>query len=262
MPDTSRTADELKALFPDNALRSIHPSAMRDFIESLKNPVTGGGFEPKPHIEKKYMSLVIGKDSVTPLFTLPKSTGPASYGHIVQLTWSIAGQPAGTYRSYQGANWLSPTFTQLGSNPDSAWGLDILANQAILLPYGVYEYSMLAGVKAADAFAFPAYTPGPNFPLALYLDQAKYDSVGWSAIPTDGSVPWVYPKYTNDILWSDMSPPSLNQSGKTQIFFATGSVMNDMPDPQPFIALAYTGLGQTVEDINLVVARLSILKVA
>jgi hypothetical protein len=46
--DTSRGYADLKALFPDNVTRQIHPQNMRDVIESIANPVPNGGLDRLP----------------------------------------------------------------------------------------------------------------------------------------------------------------------------------------------------------------------
>lgn len=48
MVDTSRGYTDLKALFPDNTTRGIHPQGIRDLIESVAHPVAGGEFDKIP----------------------------------------------------------------------------------------------------------------------------------------------------------------------------------------------------------------------
>lgn len=45
MTDTSRTVEELKALLAENTSGNISSQTMRDVVESIANPVPGGGFE-------------------------------------------------------------------------------------------------------------------------------------------------------------------------------------------------------------------------
>lgn len=50
MTDTPRTHAEIQALFANNTSGQISPQDLRDFVESVANPVSGGGFEAVQHI--------------------------------------------------------------------------------------------------------------------------------------------------------------------------------------------------------------------
>lgn len=81
MVDTPRTFAELKNIFANNMTRRIHPQGIRDLIESIVNPIPGGGME-LGHLDKtQAFSLYVVGQSI-PLANgafPPLSVDPASY---------------------------------------------------------------------------------------------------------------------------------------------------------------------------------------
>jgi hypothetical protein len=65
MVDTSRGYADLKALFPDNQSRAIHPQGIRDIIESVAHPVRGGGMDEAHVTQSDAFSLYVWNQSIS-----------------------------------------------------------------------------------------------------------------------------------------------------------------------------------------------------
>jgi hypothetical protein len=118
MTDRARPLARIKALLADNTSGNISPQDMRDTVESIVNPVVGGGFDNPPS------QLVTGLSGDP---TLPLSLGDMKYTAVTYLTPTVRQDPGGWFRS-------TPFESDYGVTQD-AW---------LALPPGIFLWSMYA----------------------------------------------------------------------------------------------------------------------
>lgn len=131
MTDTARTVAELKALFASNSAGDIDAQDLRDLVESLANPVAGGGF-----------GAVSVPDDQMALFSAGGGTPqPIAPSTFTPLDLNADIDPQGWLQS--GSSYVS-TF----------WGQTYTPGQWLALPEGLYSLYMLAGWETTDATGF------------------------------------------------------------------------------------------------------------
>lgn len=223
MTDTPRTKDELLSIFATNSDGAISSQNMRDFVASVGAvgpPFANHGFV-------RYFSASLGT-----LHTM--SEGVFSY-----LTWDAASIGDAT-RLVRGRpdDWLDPSYTLDGDDPTSAWGVDVPAGAAFMLPTGFWQYRIFIGVTPALALST---VKTPEF--IAYFDQIRWDP-DFSG-PVDGSAPYLYQTYATEI-WRVDAPPYVS-TGEMQGRMFEGLLVNDEPTPQPFGVVTH---GRSASTLN------------
>jgi hypothetical protein len=236
MTDTPRTKDELLADFADQQNHGITPQKMRNMVVSVKDA-------PWQH----FMTFVAFKDNTTSLLTLPNNG--SGYGAPTLMPLDIANVPAGAAVQYSGISRIDGAYALEAADPRNAWGFDIPAGNAIMLPpESIWRYGVFATVKTADAWSVPAASPGPSFPFYAYIDQAEYDPLH-SYPNADPTGSYIYEAYYNN-LWSSVDSLVTNAAGKLNFWNASGTIANDKTTPAPFVLLGYTFPGWST-DVHL-----------
>jgi hypothetical protein len=249
MTDTPRTQAELLSIFADaQPSGSITPQDMRDFVVTTN---------PGP-LYAAFSRHTQYKDGVTVLATLPAASAHL-WGDNTALPWNAGG---GVFDSPAGPDFISDSYTLAGSDPTSAYGIDIDANVAWFVPPGIWEFAVFSQVTIADAYTFPASVATMS-PYELIFDQVRYDP---DADTTDGTVPYLYDAFYNPVgytrippyitAFSDGDPPGYGRIG-----FQHGRIINDKDSPQPFALYGYTQPGWEA-DVHLVYYALDVTRVA
>jgi hypothetical protein len=150
MTDTARTLTAIKTLLADNANGAISPQDVRDGIESIVNPVVGGGF---PGSQAGEVSLFRIDASMTPV------TSNAFPPYVVYTP----ADPAETHRwdplgiRQTGSNYVSTS--QGDTWPDGSW---------FLIDQGLYVSKML--------ITWAASAVGDRYAGLLPIDNRVYEA--------------------------------------------------------------------------------------
>src|SRR4051812_25055292 len=107
MTDIARTVAALKALMPNNTDGEITEQTERDFVESVANPVPGGGFDwnVSANTLVAYRQRVAGLDGMYDTYTkAPVATLPPQNDRIFDWRGTAADT---TKRLYDPAGWLN-----------------------------------------------------------------------------------------------------------------------------------------------------------
>jgi hypothetical protein len=132
------------------------------------------------------------------------------------------------------SGWLGTSFTSDADDPDNAWSLDIAANDAVLLPRGVYRAEYYAGFTAGIAESLTNTSA-----VSIGVDQVTWDPD--FAGPLDGSIPFIWADYDGnfDGDWYGKFP-RYNAGGVWTAMSGSFVLINDEPDPKPYSVFAGT----------------------
>jgi len=217
MTDTPRTLDEILTLLADNTSRAISAQDLRDFaVSAMQRNYEGFGWR-------------------NAAANLTLTAHPTNYGTTVVAPFGV-NRPGGA-ETGGGTSYLDPDYELAGSDPASAYGVDVDAGNAIMLPPGKWRVATVArdgtGVaKDSD--------PIPHF--SAYLDQVAFDPDFDGAL--DGSEPFMYQSFFNPMMVEN-AQTIVDGDGLIVTYWATYTVVNDTPDPQPFAMYLYTLPGRT-----------------
>lgn len=167
MTDTPRTLAEIKALLASNTTHDISAQDLRDTVESIVDPVPGGGFDTPPEsgyfanwrVAGTYPNQVAGVYSGgSPVATLT----PANYNYEFALPLQ-GGESASSF-FFDPDGWLVA-----GTWPDPDYnGFTHAAGSVVALPTGVYLWSVFVSLSPGE--------PGDNFGGLLDYAEAYFDS--------------------------------------------------------------------------------------
>jgi hypothetical protein len=240
MTDTPRTEAELLTAFEAGQVGTIDSQKVRDFVVSTR---------PSPLFKRNWTGLVY-KDNATSIKTIT-AAGATSFGPTTVLGWKSS-KPAGSLEQYAGEDIVSNAYSLAGTDPLSSYGVDVGADQALMLEPGYWFWSATIDVTATDAFPFPASST-VSVPVELFFDQAEYDTT--FSGPTDGTAPYLYSQFgTMDVL---PVVPRINAfprgqdpgEGRHQQY--RGINVNDTDSAKPFVLFIQTQPGWTT-DLHLV----------
>lgn len=225
MTDVSKTLAELKARFADNTRESVTPQDMRDLLESLTNPVFRSGLRSPMYAR---ISMMLANS--IPVEDRPQLNASGG-GWSAALPLLAGGQThANPVYSHDNGGWFAAgnSFSLLGSDPDASWAVDIPTGTAAMLPPGLYFASVGCGLTA------PVTIDVSNM-IAVFFDQAMYDSVGAGSIPDNE--PFYYDGYYNwNTLFEAPDSYSASLAGSTQYVTSLNMVVNDSDVAKPFFA--------------------------
>ena len=188
MTDTPRTLAQIKAMFANNSTGDISEQDMRDFVESLVNPVTGGGFEER--VSQAYP----GCDAVVGRYNGAGQVVPNGYGASVPWT---PGGPLDVLYDPSG-------LIQTDSYFSDYWGFTFPPYSWAKLPQGVWLVNALttwgvngseyrtASIDVIETYAgdgwltaFGSSATGPNFgiPGNSTMETARIITVPPAEVP-------------------------------------------------------------------------------
>ena len=182
MTDTPRSLEDMLDLLADNNTNAIRAQTLRDLAVSIANPIPGDGFLGANLTDSMFAANCAA--SVTLV------NGGASYGTTKVAPYGT-NRPGGT-ELHRGRELLSDSYTLDGSDPTSAYGVDVDAGNAFLLEPGAWHavsYLIISGGVTFSATIFP--------PALCYVDQVAWDP-DFSG-PYDGSVPWMWAGFYNPV---------------------------------------------------------------
>lgn len=228
MTDTPRTLEELQTILADNATRSISAQDLRDLMISIAQPIPGAGFLGA----KPYESISFANTSGAAV-TLPNNG--ATYGDIVVAPYG-SNRPGGA-EARRGRDLISASYSLAGSDPTSAYGVDVDAGNAFMLETGVWRVDTL--IQAAS----PGFDwPGAGFPpINAYFDQVSYNPDFSGAL--DGTEPFYQPAWFNPATVDYQLPIPSYATSKYRTLWTSFVIVQDSPDPQPFALYMYTSPG-------------------
>jgi len=234
MTDTPRSLEDMLDLLADNNTNAIRAQTLRDLAVSIANPIPGDGFLGANLTDSMFAANCAA--SVTLV------NGGASYGTTKVAPYGT-NRPGGT-ELHRGRELLSDSYTLDGSDPTSAYGVDVDAGNAFLLEPGAWHavsYLIISGGVTFSATIFP--------PALCYVDQVAWDP-DFSG-PYDGSVPWMWAGFYNPVFATTPMPFINGNSGKYTAVVADNFFINDSDEPQAYAAYMYTTPGQ-MSDVTLV----------
>lgn len=227
MTDTPRTWAELQTLFADNASGAISPQDLRDGFASVAQPIVGGGFPGAV----PYQS--VGWVSTSASVTLVAN--PTGYGDTGVAPFG-SNRPNGI-EARRGRDLLSPTYSLAGTDPNSAYAVDVDAGNAFMLEPGVWRANGFINVAGFD-------WPGTGIPPAVgYIDQVALDST--FSGPHDGSEPFIYAGFYNPVFADLAQVYAPLDTGQYRSVNYIQLLVNDRDTPQPFALYLFTTPGQT-----------------
>jgi hypothetical protein len=231
MTDTARSLAAIKALLADNSTAQISPQDLRDVVESIANPIPGGGFDAD-------LTMDYFASSHLPGLTLPGGGSP--WGETKMLSM---GSTTNLNGLIDPSGWLGTSFTSAASDPDNAWSVDIAARDAVLLPRGLYRAEWFFGFTAGIPESFTNATA-----VTGAIDQATFDP-DFSG-PYDGSVPYLWRDYRGgfDGDWYGKFP-RYNVGGVWIAQVGSAVIVNDESDPKPFAL--FVGTVDYPDDVTL-----------
>lgn len=174
MTDTARTLAAIKALLADNTTRDISPQDMRDTVESIANPLRGGGLD---------RALGSGVDEIASFYTKTINFNTTS-GVYYELEAAHSAQDVIDGWLYDPAGWL-----QSGAlaAEDDWYDTGLPAYTWIMLPPGFYMAT--AGAFWASDFG----SSGESWNLALNIRDIRMDTPGfdpWAGTPNYAAGMW------------------------------------------------------------------------
>jgi len=213
MVDTARTLAAIKALLADNTVGAISAQDLRDVIESVVDPVPAGGF---PGVGSRMQAFYTYSGIISQ--SLPAGT---------QAKLPLGANNPGYANNGDPEGWAENTYALLGSDPESTWGVDIVAGDALLLPPGMYMTQTFVYFTGTP----PTYDRSPYTWVGAYLDQARFDPMATWAPVFPG---WWYETYRSAI-WAQESPPTIDSATFTSlVYWVSATHMNDTDTVQPY----------------------------
>ena len=235
MTDTPRTQAELLAIFANNQNHDITAQDMRDFVKSARPAF---GYEDAAFYSVTY-------NASTTLATIPAGGATGFAATTLVFPWG-PNIVSGANQFHRGVDLLG-TFSILDTDPAVTWAT-VDSGNAFDLRTGTWFWQVQASF-IGDAFAFPASST-VNIPVGLALDQATYDPDFSGA--SDGTEAYLYDNW-NNALFSQPCIPQINtyplgqDPGEAVTLSWFGIVINDTPDPKPFVMIGYGLPGWTTD---------------
>lgn len=234
MVDTSRGYADLKALFPDQQSRAIHPQGIRDLIDSIAHPVRGGGLDTAHVTQTDAFSIYaynqhipiasgvaffLSVDPLAPELTGYNPSDPDTTLVLVHDPLGLAtaiGDAAEIYGHHAGGKYLKniPQGSVWGQHLHLGWdsgtwtpGDALSIQNGYPLPNYVYPDAYLDD-QAGGIWGAPQYAYTGGFTGGWAGGNQQMDGSGH-----------IQPFYETDLFdgpWNSISPLVFQTSGETQ----------------------------------------------
>jgi hypothetical protein len=250
--DTARTVAQIKALLADNATGAISPQDVRDLVESIVDPVAGGGFD-RPNLDADMLFILRDVSGATQLSRLYELNYPASSfalqsscingkSYISELQLSAWAGTETTRTLFDPSGWI-----RASSYVSSWWSGTFPAYTILELPPGRYRwfarliYALVAGGAPATTDAWFISLGDVDDPGALGGDEVSY--AGNIVIPTAFA--------------ASSSFPGLMSGGKAESVFSGDLVTFANDGIRRFVPVMQASLAAPVhlETMHLQIAR-------